>query len=177
MNDTGQMWKLANPLWLSKGMENFREYCSTGVSFLGLNIDMGHMRYVRWVKDDDPQSAVNNKPELTQNNRTAAHNRWIVYNRMRGQHSSAMEHATPEQFWVDKTQCRYVDENGQTKNPTLSDCGQAVGTVKALVIAQQQGQKVYTITPQNASTALAKLPVGGSVGQEIRGMRFRLGRK
>jgi hypothetical protein len=126
------------------------------------------MRYVRWVKDDDPRSAINNKPELTQENRTAAHNRWIAYNRMRGQHSSAMEHATPEQFWVDKTQCRYVDENGQTKNPTLSDCGQAVSTVKALAIAQQQGQKIYTITPQNASTVLAKLPVSGSVSQEIR---------
>jgi hypothetical protein len=61
-----------------------------------------------------------------------------------------------------------VDENGQTKNPTLSDCGQAVSTVKALAIAQQQGQKIYTITQQNASTALAKLPVSGSVGQEIR---------
>jgi predicted GNAT superfamily acetyltransferase len=35
-------------------------------------------------------------------------------------------------------------------------------------IAQQQGQKIYTITPQNASTALAKLPVSSSVGQEIR---------
>jgi hypothetical protein len=79
-----------------------------------------------------------------------------------------MEHAVPEQFWIDRSQCRYVDENGQTKNPTLSDCGQAVSTVKALAIAQQQGQKIYTITPQNASTALAKLPVGGSVGQEIR---------
>jgi hypothetical protein len=101
---------------------------TTGVSFQGLNIDMGHMRYVRWVKDDDPQSAVNNKPELTQGNRTAAHNRWITYNRTRGQHSSAMEHAAPEQFWVDKIQCRYVDENGQTKNPTLSDCDQAVCT-------------------------------------------------
>jgi hypothetical protein len=141
---------------------------TTGVSFLGLNIDMGHMRYVRWVKDDDPQSAVNSAPELSQSGRTAAHNRWIAYNRMRGQHSSAMEHAVLEAFWIDRSQCRYVDENGQTKNPTLSDCGQAVSTVKALAIAQQQGQKIYTITPQNASTALAKLPVSGSVGQEIR---------
>jgi hypothetical protein len=33
---------------------------------------------------------------------------------------------------------------------------------------QQQGQKIYTITPQNASTALAKLPTGGNLGQEIR---------
>jgi hypothetical protein len=40
--------------------------------------------------------------------------------------------------------------------------------MKALAIAQQQGQKIYTINQQNASTALAKLSIGGSVGQEIR---------
>jgi hypothetical protein len=54
------------------------------------------------------------------------------------------------------------------KNPALPECGQAISAVKALAIAQQEGQKIYTITPQNASTALAKLPIGGSVGQEIR---------
>jgi hypothetical protein len=54
------------------------------------------------------------------------------------------------------------------KNPALPECGQAISAVKALAIAQQEGQKIYTITPQNASTALAKLSTGGSVGQEIR---------
>ncbi|MDR0673887.1 MAG: hypothetical protein LBF93_09615, partial [Zoogloeaceae bacterium] len=62
-------------------------------------------------------------PELTQNGKTATQNRWIAYNRMRGQHMSAMEHAVPEQFWVDKSQCRYVDENGQIQNPAYPDCG------------------------------------------------------
>ncbi|MDR3351797.1 MAG: hypothetical protein LBO00_02020 [Zoogloeaceae bacterium] len=92
---------------------------TTGVSFQGLNIDIGHLRHIRWVKDDNPQSAINNKPELTQNGKTATQNRWIAYNRARGQHSSAMEHAVPEQFWVDRNQCRYADENGQIKNPAL----------------------------------------------------------
>ena len=61
------------------------------------------MRHVRWVKDDDPKSQINDKPELKQNNKSAAQNRWIAYNRMRGQYASAMEHAAPEAFWVDKT--------------------------------------------------------------------------
>jgi hypothetical protein len=61
-----------------------------------------------------------------------------------------------------------VDENGQMQNPALPDCGQAISAVKAIAIAQQQGQKIYTITQENRATALAKLPVGGTVGQEIR---------
>ncbi|MDR2366452.1 MAG: transglutaminase-like domain-containing protein [Zoogloeaceae bacterium] len=141
---------------------------TTGVSFQGLNLDMGHMRHIRWVKDDNPASAINAKPELTQNGKTATQNRWIAYNRTRGQHMSAMEHAVPEQFWVDRNQCRYIDENGQIQNPALPDCGQAVSAVKAIAIAQSQGQKIYTITQENASTVLAKLPIGGSVGQEVR---------
>ncbi len=45
---------------------------------------------------------------------------------------------------------------------------QAVSTaVKAIAIAQAQGQKIYTINQSNAATALPKLPVGGTVGQEI----------
>ena len=78
-----------------------------------------------------------------------------------------MEHAVPEQFWVDKSQCRYTDEQGQIKNPTQQDCAQAVSAVKAIAIAQAQGQKIYTINQSNAATALPKLPVGGTVGQEI----------
>jgi hypothetical protein len=141
---------------------------TTSVKIQGLNLDVGHLRHNRWVKDDNPQAEINDKPELTQGGRTAAMNRWIAYNRMRGQHGSAMEHAVPEQFWVDRNQCRYVDENGQMQNPALSDCGQAISAVKALAIAQSQGQKIYTITPQNAGTALATLPIGGAVGTEIR---------
>ena len=141
---------------------------TTGISFQGLNMDIGHLRHIRWVKDDDPQAAINNKPELTANGKPAAQNRWIAYNKMRGQYSSAMEHAVPEQFWVDKTQCRYQDETGTIQNPTLADCAQGISAVKAIAIAQAQGQKIYTINQSNAATALATLPVGGDVGAEIR---------
>jgi hypothetical protein len=95
-------------------------------------------------------------------------NRWIAYNKMRGQYSSAMEHAVPEQFWVDKSQCRYMDEQGQIQNPTHADCAQAVSAVKAIAIAQAEGQRIYTINQSNAATALATLPVGGESGAEIR---------
>ena len=140
---------------------------TTGITFQGLNMDIGHLRHTRWVKNDDPSAAINAKPELTSNGKTAAQNRWIAYNKLRGQYSSAMEHAVPEQFWVDKSQCRYTDEQGQIKNPTQQDCAQAVSAVKAIAIAQAQGQKIYTINQSNAATALPKLPVGGTVGQEI----------
>ena len=130
-------------------------------------MDIGHLRSIRWVKDDNPQSAINAKPELTSNGRSAAQNRWIAYNKMRRQYNSAMEHAVPEQFWVDKSQCRYADETGTIKNPAKADCAQAVSAVKAIAIAQVEGQRIYTINQSNAATALAKLPVGGTVGQEI----------
>ena len=130
-------------------------------------MDIGHLRSIRWVKDDNPQSPINAKPELTANGKSAAQNRWIAYNKMRGQYNSAMEHAVPEQFWVDKRQCRYENEQGQIQNPTKADCAQAVSAVKAIAIAQAEGQRIYTINQSNAATALPKLPVGGTVGQEI----------
>ena len=67
------------------------------------------------------QSAINANPELTANGKSAAQNRWIAYNKMRGQYNSAMEHAVPEQFWVDKSQCQYTDETGTIKNPSQSE--------------------------------------------------------
>ena len=140
---------------------------TTGIRFQGLNMDIGHLRHTRWVKNDNPQSAINNKPELTQNGKSSAQNRWIAYNRLRGQYNSAMEHVVPEQFWVDKSQCSYTDETGTIKNPAMADCAQAVSAVKAIAIAQAEGQRIYTINQSNAATALPKLPVGGTVGQEI----------
>ena len=131
-------------------------------------MDIGHLRHVRWVKDDDPKSQINKDPNLAPNGKTAAQNRWIAYNRMRGQYASAMEHAAPEAFWVDKTKCSHTDENGRIQNPTLNPCAEAISAVKAIAIAQSEGQKIYTINKQNAQTALAKLPIGGEVGSEIR---------
>ena len=141
---------------------------TTGITMEGLNIDVGHLRHIRWTQDDNPESAINNKPELTTGGRTAAHNRWIAYNKMRGQYGSAMEHAIPEQFWVNKNQCSYLDENGQIKNPSLQPCQEAISAVKAIAIAQNEGQKIYTINKDNAATALPKLQLSGTVGQEIK---------
>ena len=112
---------------------------TTNVRFQGPNLYIGHLRQLRWVQDDDPDSEINSAPGLTQNGKPGAQNRWIAYNRARGQHASAMEHATPEAFWVDKSQCRYQDETGQIKNPALPDCGQAISGVKAIALAQSQG--------------------------------------
>jgi hypothetical protein len=141
---------------------------TTGITFEGLNMDVGHLRHMRWVKDDNPNNPINNKPELKANGKSAAQNRWIAYNKMRGQYSSAIEHATPEAFWVDKSSCWYINENGQMQNPALQPCQQAISAVKAIAIAESQGQKVYTITRQNAATALPALSIGGYDGADIR---------
>ena len=121
---------------------------TTGITFQGLNLDVGHMRYLRWSKTNDKQA-------------------WIAYNRMRGQQASALEHATPEEFWVDRKQCRYTDENGNIQNPSLTDCPQAVSAVKAIAIAASQGQKIYTITQKNAALALPKLALSRGVAEKI----------
>ena len=131
-------------------------------------MDVGHVRSVRWVKDDNPQSPINSDLNLTKNGKTAAQNRWIAYNKAKGQYSSAMEHATPEQFWVDKSQCKYTDDKGVIQNPSKADCAQGISAVKAIAIAQSQGQKIYTINPQNRDTALPKLTLSGAAGEEIR---------
>ena len=141
---------------------------TTGVTLQGLNMDVGHLRHVRWVKDDNPTSPVNNKPELVQNGKSAAQNRWVAYNKMRGNYASAMEHAGTEFIWVDKGNCKYIDRKGSVKNPNLQPCVEAVSAVKAIAVAQQQGQKIFTINSRNVASALASLPVGGEVGEEIR---------
>lgn len=141
---------------------------TTGISFKGLNMDVGHIRSIRWVQDDNPDSAINSDPNLTQNGKTAAQNRWIAYNKAKGQYSSAMEHAIPEELWVDKSQCRYTDGNGQTQNPNLNNCAEGISAVKAIAIAQAQGQKIYTINESNRATALPTLSIGGEAGAEIR---------
>ncbi|RYH30428.1 MAG: hypothetical protein EON54_21825 [Alcaligenaceae bacterium] len=69
---------------------------------------------------------------------------------------------------MEKTQYRYDNEQGQVQNPTKQDCAQAVSTVKVLAIAQAEGQRVYIVDQNNAAKALPKLPVGGTVGEEIR---------
>ncbi|WP_225981594.1 hypothetical protein [Paracidovorax avenae] len=97
------------------------------VEFPGVNIDIGHMRNLAWSRNNDKAQ-------------------WVAYNRMRGQYMSALEHAVPERFFNDPAKCNLA---GST-NPVagLPDCPQGISAVKALGLAAQQGQKIYTITPE-----------------------------
>lgn len=125
---------------------------TTGVSFKGVNMDVGHMRNIRWVKASGAD----------------AQKRWTVYNQISGQNSSAMENAVPERMLVDKTQCQYVDpQSGTVVNPALAPCQQGVSAVKALTIAANQGQKIFTITQDNAAVAIPQLQQSSSVIAEI----------
>ncbi|WP_415267473.1 hypothetical protein [Acidovorax sacchari] len=97
------------------------------VEFPGVNIDIGHMRNLAWSRSNDKAQ-------------------WVAYNRMRGQYMSALEHAVPERFFSDPAKCNLAG----SANPVagLPDCPQGISAVKALGLAAQQGQKIYTITPQ-----------------------------
>lgn len=95
------------------------------VTFPGVNMDIGHVRNLTWAKDSDPT-------------------KWIAYNRLRGQYMSALEHAVPERFFSDPSQCNIPGST--TSNPSLPACPQGISAVKALALAAQAGQKIYTIT-------------------------------
>ncbi len=97
------------------------------VKFPGVNLDIGHVRNLSWASDNDA-------------------NKWIAYNRLRGQYMSALEHAIPERFFNDPGQCNL--EGTASPIPTLPACPQGVSAVKAIAIAAQAGQKIYTITAQ-----------------------------
>ncbi|WP_313333404.1 transglutaminase-like domain-containing protein [Comamonas sp.] len=95
------------------------------VRFPGVNLDIGHIRNLTWAKDNDQS-------------------KWVSYNRMRGQYMSALEHAVPERFFSDSSQCNLA---GTTTPVTgLPECAQGISAVKAIGLATAQGQKIYTIT-------------------------------
>ena len=121
---------------------------TTGVSFKGLNMDIGHLRHIRWDMSGDIE-------------------KWIKYNKVRGKHASAMEHAVPQQIWVDKSTCKYNDENGILHHSDKPLCIEAISAVKALRIAANEGQKVYTINSTNANTALVASGVGGEIREAV----------
>jgi hypothetical protein len=99
----------------------------TKVTFPGVNMDIGHVRNPSWSKSNDESQ-------------------WVNYNRLRGQYMSALEHAVPERFFSDTTQCNLVGT--ATPQPSLPNCPQGISAVKALQIAAQAGQRIYTITPE-----------------------------
>ena len=97
------------------------------VKFPGVNMDIGHVRTMGWSK-------------------TSTSADWVNYNRLRGQTMSALEHAVPERFFNDTSQCNLPGTT--TPNPNLPACPQGISAVKAIALAASQGQRVYTITPQ-----------------------------
>jgi hypothetical protein len=85
--------------------------------FPGLLMDIGHLRRVA-------------------TNQTNTTSDWVSYNRLRGQHSSVMEHSVPEQFFDNANEGRRAE---------------GISAIKALAIAERQGQKIYLITQANQS--------------------------
>src|SRR5690606_39610735 len=71
--------------------------------------------------------------------------------RMAGIRASAMEHLVPEQFFSSETAPAH-----------------GVSAVKALALAAEEGQKIWTITRDNLGTALPHLQVGADIVTEIR---------
>jgi hypothetical protein len=69
-----------------------------------------------------------------------------------------MEHAVSEMAFVDKSQCGGA---GQTV------CQQAISTVKALKIAAEEGQRIYTVTQANVATVLPKISASDKVIEDI----------
>jgi hypothetical protein len=103
------------------------------VKFPGVNLDFGHMRTLGWATDGNPA-------------------KWVAHNRLRGQYMSALEHAIPERLLTDPNQCSNTGLDGRPP------CPQGVSAVKALGLAAQAGQKIYTITKElyaNAPSSVA----------------------
>lgn len=78
--------------------------------------------------------------------------RWVKYNRLRGRQMSTMEHAVPEYILDD---------------PNDAEILQGVSAMKALSIAESQGQKIYTLTRENQSQ-LVNVQQSSSVMSAIR---------
>jgi hypothetical protein len=75
-----------------------------------------------------------------------------AYTQLRGMQSSAFEHLVTEAFWA--------DTNTTTKE-------EAISAVKALGIAGQQGQKIYTIDRTNIGAILPTLQISLGVKDDI----------
>lgn len=112
------------------------------VKFPGVNMDIGHQRHITWAKDHDEQ-------------------KWIAYNRLRGQHLSALEHAVPERFFNNPSQCNA--DGTATPTAGLPNCPRGISSVSALQIAANQGQRIYTLTPAvyNANPNIVQTDLNG----------------
>jgi transglutaminase-like putative cysteine protease len=145
---------------------------TTGITFKGVMMDIGHGRHIRWVKDtaidvnsDLFQFGYPTPEQIAARAAQDVKKRWASYNKMRGQYSSALEHAIPERFFNDTTQC---NAPGATNpDPNKPACAEGISAVKAIAIAQSQGQKVFVINATNAAVAIPQLQHRSSVIQEV----------
>ena len=143
---------------------------ATGVSFKGVMMDVGHLRHNRWVKDTSLPINQWNQTDPNANETTEALKRYAAYNRIRGQYSSALEHAIPERFFNDTTQCNPPGSDATTTpayDPIKPACTEGISAVKAIAIAASQGQRVFTITQANAAQAIPQLSHRASVIEEV----------
>ncbi len=77
--------------------------------------------------------------------------RWKAYNRANGARMSAMEHMVPELMFS-----------------TEESPAHGISAVKAIQIAAAEGQKIWTITQANLSTALAAIDLPSDIETDIR---------
>ncbi len=75
----------------------------------------------------------------------------IAFSQIIGVRMSAMEHLVPEQMFS-----------------TSMNRAQGISAVKALAIASQQGQKIWTISKSNVNLALSKINIGVDAKNDIR---------
>ncbi|NVK36818.1 MAG: transglutaminase domain-containing protein [Gammaproteobacteria bacterium] len=76
---------------------------------------------------------------------------WVNFNQMIGNRYSAMEHLVPEQMFS-----------------TEQAPAEGISAVKAIALADAQGQKIWTITQDNLDTALAAINLDSGTEVEIR---------
>jgi hypothetical protein len=76
--------------------------------------------------------------------------KWIAFNQAVGSRASAMEGLVPQQLYS-----------------TATAPAESISAVKALALANAQGQKIWTITKTNLATALASVQLPASVETDI----------
>ncbi|MCA2998957.1 MAG: transglutaminase domain-containing protein [Rhodocyclaceae bacterium] len=104
---------------------------TTAAKFSGAEMDVGHLRHIRWSNDNSRE-------------------KWARYNMARGQLASAMEHATLQKF----------------VGP-LDSTEQAVSAVRAIAVAQANGQRIYRVTSANIASVLPQLSHTASIKSDI----------
>ena len=119
------------------------------VRFPGVTMDVDYLHVQAEAKDADKQKR-------------------IAYLRQTGAAGSAFEHAVPEKLFIDPATCNAPGT--PTPDPNKPACPQGVSAVKAIALAAQQGQKVYTLNQANQSlhsTLLSQISIEAEARQEI----------